>query len=149
MERKITLQKNYSLADVTIGWISPYLNGKSLAVLLWINIGIKFRKKTSSDFKIKWSYIASQLNTRKSNVTREVRNLIKKGILQKQDSGVYVWNKEGIELLINNIEEKVQKAPQPIVTPTDPVMTKPMFFPARKQVDEYGLVLDLEGNIVY
>jgi hypothetical protein len=141
-EKKITLQeKTRALTDVSLGFISPYLNGKSIGVLIWINTGLKFRKSPESVFKIDWSYVASVMNTSTPNVSREVRNLVKRGVLKKIEAGSYIWDLEGMEKLINPKTEKVLQ-----ITKIEP--EKIFIRPEGTATNEFGLLINEYGQII-
>ncbi len=141
-ERKITLQETRALTDVSYGLLIPYLNGKSIGVLHWINTGIKFRKSSHPVFPIDWSYIASIMNMKTTNVTREVNNLIKKGILIKAEPGSYTWDLEGMERLINPKTKEVVQ-----VIKIEP--EKIIIMPENVKTNDYGLATDEFGNIIF
>jgi hypothetical protein len=141
-ERKITLLKNHALSDVAVGWICKYLNGNSIQVLLWINMGVKFRKTPWHTFRISWSYIASVMGVHKRNLGREIKNLISKGILKKLEPGVYTWDVQGIETLINPKTIEVVQ-----VTKIEP--EKIIIMPKNVKTNDYGLATDEYGNIIF
>ena len=145
MERKIKLQENYSLSDVTLGWIGTHLNGKTFLVLFWMNIGIKFRRKKNPEFKINWTYLVQELGMKKSAVTREVKNLIKAGIIKKSEPGIYIWDKAGIEKLINNLQDPIRTEH---VEESVSFIKKPIGMFPDFQTNELGLIVDSQGNIL-
>lgn len=111
MVKEIKLENGFWFSDYNLIKISKKLRGNSIVVLMSINTRIKVQKIDSNSFSIPTVWLEKLTGFKKKSILREIKYLIDRKVLVKQEPGVYCWNLSGINSLYE--DEDPNRTEQP------------------------------------